>query len=192
LCGDAAYMWRHFLPDPTVEIEALCIEYNRQVPEALRALTTLQIDTINVLSGTERNTPMEDLTTYRNWIHKWIQFQPDVDYRFFHPNHDLTPMPLKTPPSPNGYITLQLSSKIHPFKDMGNLFGANYPLPTKTIAMDTSLIHGEPVVGRSLTEVGEILLGANLHVGVDSGITVLAALLGIKTIVAGWAPSLLD
>ena len=101
-------------------------------------------------------------------------------------------MPLKTQPSPNGYITLQLSSKIHPWKDLGNLFGATYPLPTKTIAMDTSLIRGEPVIGRSLTEIGEILLGANLHVGVDSSITVLAALLGIKTIVAGWAPSLLD
>src|SRR5438034_260304 len=110
LIGDAFYCHRLFRPDHSIEIEALTIPYNKQVPEALRALTTLQIDTITTIDNPEANTTMEDYRTYRDWIHKWVEFAPNRDYRFFHPNHDLTPMPLKTPPSANGYITLQLSS----------------------------------------------------------------------------------
>lgn len=155
--------------------------------EVVRDLTTVDIRNIITLSDPAACVDAPGIPDYQLWLQKWYTSQGGKEYFFDYKYHGrFGSAPLKKPRAPQGYIVSQLYSHRQPHHfwpptlDALNESGRM----VYTVTMNDQ----EPSSGTrfhgSIREVAELILGANLFVGLASGITGLAVFLGVPTIMA--------
>lgn len=195
LVGDALWTWKHFRPNANEHITAFVIPYNRGAVEMLRDTCTLQIDAIEEPIVPDANIPFMGMGGYHDWCQKYNAVAPCDEARYFDGSQSLEPLPVRKEfqwgqQRPPTYVTMQIDS-VHTWKRIAGIpeVVQKVGTPCYLIQHSGQLSPDVPIAGdctnQPLVAVAQVLLSAQAHVGINSSISVLAALLGVPTVICG-------
>lgn len=154
--------------------------------EVVREFTTIDIRDVVVIDHPDAVINAPGIPEYRQWVQKWYSPHPgEKEYFFDYPHHgSFGSAPLRAERNPRGYIAAQLYSHRQPH----HFWAPNVEALKECghIVFTTTMTDDEPFVGTRLQlplrETANMILDANLFVGMASGITGLAVFLGVPTI----------
>lgn len=183
--GDVLWLLNAAKHEP--DISFLGIPRTCELIETVRDLTTVDIKSIVTLLDPEACEDAPGIPEYQLWLKRCYTSEGDKEYLFDYCYHgNFGSAPLRKPREPKGYIVSQLYSHRQPHHFWAPTVDAlnECGRMVYTVTMNDQ----EPSSGTrfqgSIREVAELILGANLFVGLASGITGLAVFLGVPTIMA--------
>jgi len=183
--GDVLWLLNAAKHEP--DITFVGIPRTVELIEVIRDLTTVDIQNIVTFTDPEACKDAPGIPEYQNWLKKWYRSSEGKEYFFDYKHHgNFGSAPLRNPRAPQGYIVSQLFSHRQPHHfwpptvDALNECGRMVYTVTMTSDEPAS---GTRYIG-TIRDVANLLLGANLFVGLASGISTLAVFLGVPTIMA--------